>query len=117
MEWYDELLLLTASPLVRLNLAVAVGEADGPRPGLAALAALDPELPRHTAVRIYLLERAGDLEQAPPVRRRHPAQPPMCLSATTSSATQPGCGSCCAPEPGCRRATLDLPDGSPVRKQ
>jgi predicted RNA polymerase sigma factor len=64
VEWYDELLLLTASPVVRLNRAVAVGEADGPGAGLAALAALDPELPRHTAVRAYLLERAGDLEQA-----------------------------------------------------
>jgi predicted RNA polymerase sigma factor len=64
VEWYDELLLLTASPVVLLNRAVAVGEADGPRAGLAALAELDPELPRHTAVRAYLLERAGDLEQA-----------------------------------------------------
>ena len=64
VEWYDELLLLTASPVVRLNRAVAVGEADGPRAGLAALAELDPELPRHTAVRAYLLERAGDLDQA-----------------------------------------------------
>jgi predicted RNA polymerase sigma factor len=64
VEWYDELLLLTSSPVVRLNRAVAVGEADGPRAGLAALAELDPELPRHTAVRAYLLERAGDLEQA-----------------------------------------------------
>ncbi|MFC7596020.1 RNA polymerase sigma factor [Terrabacter sp. GCM10028922] len=63
-EWYDELLLLTASPVVRLNRAVAVGEADGPRAGLAALAELDPELPRHTAARAYLFERAGDLEQA-----------------------------------------------------
>ncbi len=64
VEWYDELLLLTASQVVRLNRAVAVGEADGPLAGLAALAELDPELPRHTAVRAYLLERAGDLEQA-----------------------------------------------------
>jgi RNA polymerase sigma factor (sigma-70 family) len=64
VEWYDELLLLTDSPVVRLNRAVAVGEADGPRAGLAALADLDPELPRHSASRAYLLERAGDLEQA-----------------------------------------------------
>jgi predicted RNA polymerase sigma factor len=64
VEWYDELLLLTASPIVRLNRAVAVGEADGPAAGLAALAELDPRLPRHTAVRAYLLERSGDLEQA-----------------------------------------------------
>ncbi|MEV6102763.1 DUF6596 domain-containing protein [Nocardia sp. NPDC051981] len=64
VEWYDELLLLSDSPVVRLNRAVAVGEADGPRAGLAALAELDPELPRHTAVRAYLRERAGNLEQA-----------------------------------------------------
>lgn len=64
VEWYDELLLLTDTPVIRLNRAVAVGEADGPRAGLAALADLDPNLPRHTAVRAYLVERAGDLEQA-----------------------------------------------------
>ena len=38
VEWYDELARLTDSPVVRLNRAVAVGEADGPRAGLAALA-------------------------------------------------------------------------------
>ncbi|WP_040811756.1 RNA polymerase sigma factor [Nocardia concava] len=64
VEWYDELLDLTASPIVRLNRAVAVGEADGPRAGLAALSDLDPNLPRHTAARAYLTERTGDLEQA-----------------------------------------------------
>jgi predicted RNA polymerase sigma factor len=31
VEWYDELLLLTGSPVVRVNRAVAVGEADGYR--------------------------------------------------------------------------------------
>jgi predicted RNA polymerase sigma factor len=64
VEWYDELLLLTGSPVVRLNRAVAVGEANGPRAGLAALAKVDPGLPRYAAVRAYLLERAGDLEHA-----------------------------------------------------
>ncbi|MER7133115.1 RNA polymerase sigma factor [Streptosporangium saharense] len=64
VEWYDELLLLTGSPVVRLNRAVAVGESDGPRAGLAALAEVSPDLPRYAAVRAYLLERAGDLEQA-----------------------------------------------------
>jgi predicted RNA polymerase sigma factor len=38
VEWYDELLRLTDNPVARLNRAVAVGEADGPRAGLAALA-------------------------------------------------------------------------------
>jgi predicted RNA polymerase sigma factor len=64
VEWYDELVRLTDSPVARLNRAVAVGEADGPRAGLAALATLDPALPRHTAVAAYLHERDGDPETA-----------------------------------------------------
>jgi RNA polymerase sigma factor (sigma-70 family) len=60
VEWYDELVRLTGSPVARLNRAVAVGEADGARAGLAALAGLDPALPRYTAVAAYLHERAGD---------------------------------------------------------
>ena len=60
VEWYDELARLTDSPIVRLNRAVAVGEADGARAGLAALAALDPSLPRYTAVATYLHERDGN---------------------------------------------------------
>jgi predicted RNA polymerase sigma factor len=51
---------LTDSPVARLNRAVAVGEADGPRAGLAALAELDPALPRYAAVAAYLHERDGD---------------------------------------------------------
>jgi predicted RNA polymerase sigma factor len=64
VEWYDELLRLTGSPVVRLNRAVAVGEADGPRAGLAALAEVDPTLPRYAAVAAYLHERDGDLGTA-----------------------------------------------------
>ncbi|KMV19171.1 RNA polymerase sigma24 factor [Mycolicibacterium conceptionense] len=64
VEWYDELVALTDSPVVRLNRAVAVGEADGPQAGLAALAELDPTLPRHTAAVAYLHERAGDISMA-----------------------------------------------------
>ena len=60
VEWYDELVRLTGSPVARLNRAVAVGEADGPRAGLAALAELDPALPRYAAVAAYLHERDGD---------------------------------------------------------
>lgn len=62
--WYDELLRLTGSPVVELNRAVAIGEADGPRAGLAALAAVDPDLPRRTAASAYLHEKAGDLTSA-----------------------------------------------------
>jgi RNA polymerase sigma factor (sigma-70 family) len=64
VEWYDELVRLTDSPVVRLNRAVAVGEADGPRAGLAALAKLDPALPRYAAVGAYLHERDGDTHKA-----------------------------------------------------
>jgi RNA polymerase sigma factor (sigma-70 family) len=64
VEWYDELVRLTDSPIVRLNRAVAVGEADGPQAGLAALAGLDPALPRYTASVAYLHERAGDVATA-----------------------------------------------------
>lgn len=65
VEWYDELLPLSGdSPVVRLNRAVAVGEADGPQAGLAALGDLDPALPRYAAVTAYLHERAGDLSRA-----------------------------------------------------
>ncbi|WP_149359416.1 RNA polymerase sigma factor [Lolliginicoccus suaedae] len=64
VEWYDELVRLSGSPVHRLNRAVAVGEADGPRAGLAALAQIDPGLPRHTAVEAHLRERDGDLDTA-----------------------------------------------------
>ena len=58
--WYDELLALDGSPVVRLNRAVAVAEADGAPAGFAALAGLDPSLPRFRAVTAYLHEKAGD---------------------------------------------------------
>ncbi|QIS07076.1 RNA polymerase subunit sigma-24 [Nocardia brasiliensis] len=64
VEWYDELVALTDSPVARLNRAVAVGEADGPRAGLLALAELEPTLPRYAAVEAYLRERDGDRESA-----------------------------------------------------
>jgi RNA polymerase sigma factor (sigma-70 family) len=64
VEWYDELVRLTGSPVVRLNRAVAVGEADGARAGLAALAELDPALPRFAAVAAYLHEKDGDVVTA-----------------------------------------------------
>ncbi|UTT47543.1 MULTISPECIES: DUF6596 domain-containing protein [Rhodococcus] len=64
VEWYDELLRFTDNPVARLNRAVALGEADGPHAGLAALAELDPGLPRYTAAAAYLHERAGDTATA-----------------------------------------------------
>jgi predicted RNA polymerase sigma factor len=64
VEWYDELLELTDSPVVRLNRAVAVGQADGARAGLAALAEVDPAIPRHRAAAAFLHEQDGDLVTA-----------------------------------------------------
>ena len=64
VEWYDELLRLTPNPVVRLNRAVALGEADGPRAGLAALAEVDAATPRHAAVAAFLHERDGDPARA-----------------------------------------------------
>jgi RNA polymerase sigma factor (sigma-70 family) len=64
VEWYDELVALTESPVARLNRAVAVGEADGAQAGLAALAELDPALPRYTAASAHLHEQAGEIATA-----------------------------------------------------
>ena len=64
VEWYDELVRLTGNPVARLNRAVAVGEADGAHAGLAALAEVPADVPRHTAVAAYLHEKAGDLDTA-----------------------------------------------------
>ena len=64
VEWYDELLQFADTPIVRLNRAVAVGEADGAPAGLAALAQVDEHIPRRDAVAAYLHEKNGDLELA-----------------------------------------------------
>jgi predicted RNA polymerase sigma factor len=64
VEWYDELLRFTDTPIVRLNRAVAVGEADGAGAGLAALAAIDDDVPRREAVAAYFHEKNGELELA-----------------------------------------------------
>jgi RNA polymerase sigma factor (sigma-70 family) len=74
VEWYDELLRLTDSPVVRLNRAVALGEADGPQAGLAALEELDSSLPRYTASAAYLHERAGEITTAAELYVRAAAQ-------------------------------------------
>ncbi len=64
VEWYDELLRFADTPIVRLNRAVAVGEADGAPAGLAALAGIDENVPRRDAVAAHLHERNGDLQLA-----------------------------------------------------
>jgi predicted RNA polymerase sigma factor len=64
VEWYDELLRFTDTPIVRLNRAVAVGEAGGAPAGLKALAEVDDGVPRREAVAAHLHEKNGDLELA-----------------------------------------------------
>ncbi|MGC4110596.1 MAG: sigma factor [Nocardioides sp.] len=64
VERYDELLALDDTPVVRLNRAVAVAEADGPLAGLRALGGV--ELPGHRlpGVRGELLARVGRTDEA-----------------------------------------------------
>ncbi|WP_151523681.1 RNA polymerase sigma factor [Serinicoccus kebangsaanensis] len=62
--WYDELLALTDSPVVALNRAVAVGEADGAQAGLRALAEVPDGIPRRHAAHAFLRERAGEPDRA-----------------------------------------------------
>jgi len=64
VEWYDELAARTDNPVVALNRAVAVGEADGPQAGLRALGEVSVDVPRHTAAQAYLRERAGETARA-----------------------------------------------------
>jgi RNA polymerase sigma-70 factor, ECF subfamily len=66
-EHYANLEVRTGSAIVRLNRAVALAEACGPRAGLALLAGLDSVLPenhRVAAVRADLAARVGDLDLA-----------------------------------------------------
>jgi RNA polymerase sigma factor (sigma-70 family) len=64
VQRYDELVALQDTPVVRLNRAVAVSEADGPLAGLRALDGL--ELPGHRlpGVRGELLAQVGRTEEA-----------------------------------------------------
>jgi RNA polymerase sigma factor (sigma-70 family) len=64
VEWYNELVRFADTPIVRLNRAVAVGEADGPLAGLAALADVAQGIPRRDAVAAYFHEKNGELELA-----------------------------------------------------
>jgi RNA polymerase sigma-70 factor (ECF subfamily) len=61
---YAELEELTGSPVVRLNRAVAVAEADGPLAGLGLLFGLDLPGHRLPGVRAELLLRAGRYDEA-----------------------------------------------------
>jgi len=67
LAWYDELVALTGNPVAALSRAIALGEVDGPLAGLAAAESLEGRLGDHhrlDAVRAYLHERAGHLDNA-----------------------------------------------------
>ncbi len=61
---YDELVALGDSPVVRLNRAVAVAEADGPLAGLRALDGVELTGHRLPGVRGQLLARVGRTDEA-----------------------------------------------------
>lgn len=69
LELYDELLALTASPVVAVNRAIAVSRLDGPLAGLAALDAIEnasalERYPLLPAIQAELWREAGDLARA-----------------------------------------------------
>ena len=73
VEWYDELLRFADTPIVRLNRAVAVGEADGAPAGLAALAEVDERRPAaRRRRRVPPREERRPRARRPPLRRRGP---------------------------------------------
>jgi len=66
ISWYDVLLTINDTPVVRVNRAVAVAEFHGPQEGLAALDEVGeiPDFASLPAVRAELLHRLGRLEEA-----------------------------------------------------
>jgi RNA polymerase sigma-70 factor (ECF subfamily) len=70
-ERYAELLALTDSPVVALNRAVALAEAEGPETGLSALEGLELDGYHYLhATRAELLRRVGRGEEARRCYRR-----------------------------------------------
>jgi RNA polymerase sigma-70 factor (ECF subfamily) len=77
---YGRLVALTGSPVVELNRAVAVAEAEGPEAGLALLAGLDAALPGYhllPAARADLLRRLGRRAEAAAAYRAALALAPL----------------------------------------
>jgi RNA polymerase sigma-70 factor (ECF subfamily) len=65
VQLYDQLLLFTPSPVVRLNRAIALAEAEGPAAALSEVEALDlGEYHLFHATRADLLERLGRTVEA-----------------------------------------------------
>ncbi|WP_396897406.1 RNA polymerase sigma factor [Nesterenkonia ebinurensis] len=104
LQWYDELVSQTESPIAKLNRAVALGHAHDPASGLAALAQLDASLPRHTAASAYLHELNGDFATASRLyslaaqkasnlpERHHLIRQAARLSGTDANGPWPGSG-------------------------
>ena len=82
VRWYDDLLALQDSPVVRLNRAVALAERDGPEAGLTALAGVALRGHRVPAVRAALLTRLGRHEEA---RRCYDAALASCDNAAEAA--------------------------------
>ena len=95
--WYDELLRLTDTPVVRLNRAVAVGEADGPRPGSRRWRRLPttsrvaaPSPPTSTSATVTSAPRRACTPRplaTPRVCRNAPTRPVRPHASTNSCAT------------------------------
>jgi RNA polymerase sigma-70 factor (ECF subfamily) len=66
VSWYDVLLAVLDTPVVRLNRGVAIAERDGPEAGLAVLDGLSglDRYPLWHAARAKLLDRAGRSDEA-----------------------------------------------------
>ncbi len=66
ISWYDVLLRISGTPVVRLNRAVAVAERDGPAAGLALVDAIPglTSYPWWHATRAELLHRLGAAAEA-----------------------------------------------------
>jgi RNA polymerase sigma-70 factor, ECF subfamily len=69
VSWYDALLHATASPVVAMNRAIAIGMRDGPEAGLAALEDATQDLrlgdvPQVPAIRADFLRRSGNASAA-----------------------------------------------------
>ena len=101
VEWYDELLRLADTPIVRLNRAVAVGEADGASPGWRPW-------PRSTttsrdAMRSPHTSTSGTaISSSPPASTpKPPATHRTSPSATTRRARRRGSTSCSAARDSC----------------
>ncbi len=103
VEWYDELVRLTDSPIARLNRAVAVGEADGARAGLAPSPSSTRRCRATRRSPRTSTTAAGTRRPPPASTPRRPPPRRTSRSATTSRARRRGS------TPGCAAAGRRAP--------